>query len=111
MASIGDAVVTEGNTGTKVMSFTVTLDQPTNGAVKIAYASTDGTAVAPGDYTAKTGTVSIAKGATSVKISIAVVGDKVAEPTEVMHVVLTGIVSGPGVLGQATGTGTILDTD
>ena len=42
---------------------------------------------------------------------LAIVGDKVAEPTETFTVHLVGVTSGPGQIGNGVGTGTILDND
>src|SRR6478735_5753850 len=111
VATISDPTVVEGNTGTKNLVFTVTLSQPTNAAVKLTFTTADGTAVAPGDYAAKTGTVTIAKGATTATIAIAVVGDKVVEPNESLSVLLTGVTSGPATIGDAEGVGTIVNND
>ena len=111
VASIGDATVTEGNLGTKAIVFTVTLDQPTHGPIQIGYTTADGSALAGTDYVAKSGIVKFAKGATTAKISIPVMGDRVAESAEAFTVALTGVTSGPAVIGNGFGTGTILDND
>jgi len=79
--------------------------------VKLTFTTADGTAVTPGDYAAKTGTVTIAKGATTATVAIAVVGDKVVEPDETLSVLLTGVTSGPATIGDAEGVGTIVNND
>jgi hypothetical protein len=50
--SINDVSVTEGDAGTKVLSFTVTLSAASNLAVSVDYATANSTATAPSDYTA-----------------------------------------------------------
>jgi tripartite motif-containing protein 71 len=109
--SIGDASVLEGNSGTTTMSFPVTLDQAATGAIKVAYSTADGTAIAPGDYAAKSGTLTIPAGATTGTISVTVKGDTVVESDETFTVTLTGISSGPAAIGRATATGTIINDD
>ena len=111
VASIFDTNGLEGNTGTKAMSFVVRLDRAAPAAVKLSYATFDGDAVAPGDYVTKTGTVTVAKGTTTATITVAVVGDRVAEPDESFSVVLTGVTSGPGAIADGTATGLIIDND
>ena len=53
--SIEDAEVDEGQGGTRLLVFPVTLNQVSPAAVKVTYTTQDGTAVAPGDYAASPG--------------------------------------------------------
>ena len=80
--SIGDASVTEGDSGTSDLSFTVTLspaaDMPTTVAWATSTAQGD-TATAGTDYTAGSGTLSFAKGDTSKTVTVKVTGDEVDE--------------------------------
>ena len=46
---------TEGNAGTANMTFTATLSAASGKTVTVAYATADGTAIAPADYTASAG--------------------------------------------------------
>src|SRR6185436_13741966 len=56
--SISDATVTEGANGTTTLAnFTVSLSEISSQTVTVDYATTNGTATAPGDYTAKTATL------------------------------------------------------
>src|SRR5690606_19630714 len=73
------------------------------------YATADGSAVAGSDYTAESGSATIAEGGTSVTIGIVVAGDDVTEADETFHVALSDI-SG-ATLGKARGTGTIVNDD
>src|SRR5205085_3927955 len=50
--SIGDVSIAEGNTGSKLATFTVTLNKAAAGPVTYNIATANGTAVAPGDYAA-----------------------------------------------------------
>ena len=56
-------------------SFAVTLDRATDKAVTVAYATADGSAVAPGDYTAIRDTLTFAARATSQTLAVAIVDD------------------------------------
>ncbi|GAB4071348.1 pre-peptidase C-terminal domain-containing protein [Ancylobacter sonchi] len=106
--SLAGASVAEGNSGTATALFTVTLSAASEVATTIAYATADGTGVAGSDYTATTGTLTIAAGATSGTISVPVTGDTSYEPNETFSLVLsspTGATfSGGGATLSATGT-------
>ena len=60
--SVGDATVTEGNTGTRTATFTVTLSAVSSQPVTIAYATANSTATAGSDYQAASGTLTFAPG-------------------------------------------------
>jgi hypothetical protein len=107
--SIGNATVTEGNSGSVAALFTVSLSVPNSRPVTVNYQTADGTATAGSDYTAAAGTLTFAPGQTSQTVSVAVLGDTLSEPTETFAVNLTSPVN--AVLGTATGIGTILDND
>ena len=104
--AIGNASVTEGGT----LSFTVTRSGNTSSAVSASYATSDGSAVAPGDYTAKSGTVSFSAGQTSKSITVTTIDDSTVEAIEAMYVTLSNPSSG-ATITTATGTGTINDND
>lgn len=108
-ASIGDATVTETDTGTVVATFAVTLSRAATDPASLTYATADGTAVAPADYTAKTGTLTFNPGQTSKNVTVSVKGDKILEPNETFTVTL----SAPVGLSFADpqGVGTILNND
>jgi hypothetical protein len=65
--SMSDATVTEGDTGTASLTFTATLDAQSGKTVKVDYATADGSASAPADYSAANGTPTFAPGDTSKK--------------------------------------------
>ena len=70
--SIGDATVTEGNSGTKSFSFVVSLSGASTQTVTVPYATADGTATAGSDYTSTSGTLTFTPGQTSQTVSVAV---------------------------------------
>ena len=77
MISINDpAAVTEGG----AVTFTVSLSRPQAGPVTVDYATSDGTATAPGDYTAATGTVTFAPGDTSETVVVQTIKTPLDEP-------------------------------
>jgi len=111
-ASIDDVTVVEGNTGLSPATpatFTVSLDQATTNTVTVDYATSDGSAIAPGDYTSAAGQVTFAPGETSKPVTIDVVGDLIDEPTETFNVTLSAPVN--ATIDDGDGLGTILDDD
>jgi hypothetical protein len=103
--SIADVSMAEGNSLSKQMTFTVKLSAAASTAVTYTIATANGTALAPGDYTAKTSTgQSIAAGATSKTFTVAVKGDRVVEPNETFTVNISAVTGATVGDGQAVGT-------
>ena len=73
--SIADAVVLEGGTA----SFTVTLAPASGRTVTVNYATANVSAVAPGDYTSKAGTVTFVAGDTSETVTVVTASDVIDE--------------------------------
>ena len=95
-----------GNEGDDAdIDFTVTLDEAASGTVTIDYATSDGSADAGDDYTAKSGTLSFSAGETSKTISVAIEDDIENESDETFTVTLSNA-SGAD-LGTTSATGTI----
>jgi hypothetical protein len=103
--SIDDASATEGANAT----FTVSLSAPSSQPVTVTYATVDGTATAPGDYTATSGTLTIPVNSTSGQIVVPTVADVIDEPAETFGVNLTAATG--ATIADAQGLGTILDDD
>ena len=106
---INDASLTEGNTGTQMMLFTVTLTTAPLQTVTVSYQTRNATAVAPSDYIAQTGTLSFAPGVKQQTIAITINGDVTVEADETFKVVLSNPVN--AVWGDNTGIGTIINDD
>ncbi len=94
--------------------FTVSLSTASATDTVVGYSVT-GTAVAGTDYTALSGTVTIAANATSATISVPVIDDSLVEGDETVIVTLTGVTSGTASLSATasdlTATNTIGDDD
>ena len=92
----GGGTVVEGNTGTKSVTFTVTLSAASDAPVTVTYATADGTATrAGGDYRAASGTLTFAPGQTSKTITVLVNGDRLGEADEYFYVNLTAATGEP----------------
>lgn len=108
--SIADASVSEGNTGTKTLTFTVTLSPAAPGAVTYNIATSNGTATSGSDYLASNlSTQTITAGLTSKTFTVTVNGDTLAEANETFSVGLAAV-SG-ATLGDGSATGTIINDD
>ena len=108
--SISDVTLAEGDTGTTLFTFNVTLNAAVQGGASVDYATQDGTATAGTDYTTKNGTLTfVGTAGEQQTITIEVMGDTVVEGSETFSVILSNAVG--GVLGDATGVGTITDDD
>jgi len=111
--SINDVSQAEGNSGTTIYNFTVTLSAAAPaGGVTFNIATSDSTAtVASGDYVAASAVgASIPAGATTFNFAVTVNGDALAEPTETFLVTITNI-SSNAVAGDVSGLGTISNDD
>ena len=107
--SIGDRSITEGNTGTASATFTVTLSAASSQTITVAYTTANGTATAGSDYQAVSGTLIFAPGETSKTITVAVIGDRLAEANESFFVNLSNPTNATIADGQSVGT--ILDDE
>jgi hypothetical protein len=100
--TVADASVIEGQSGTSSVPVSVTLDARPLFPVTVTYATADGSATAPSDYTAKAGVLTIPAGARSATISIATLGDTAIEPTETFLLRATAVQNASIADGQAT---------
>jgi hypothetical protein len=107
--SINDVPVVEGNTGTVAATFTVALSVASTQAITVAYATANNTATAGSDYAAASGTVTIPAGQTSKTFTVAVKGDRLAEPTETYAVNLSSPTN--ATIADGLAIGTILDNE
>lgn len=108
--TVNDVQAAEGNGGA-TMTFTITRDAGWfSGDVRISYATADGSAVAPADYAATSGTLSFGGmlfgGTDTRQVTVAIAGDALNELAESFRLTI----SGPEVT-DGEGTGTIVDDD
>src|SRR5262249_42114227 len=109
-ATVTGATVTEPDSGSVPLPFTVQLSAASYQRITVSYSTFNGTAAAGFDYTAASGTLTFNPGETSKTVNVAVLGDLADENDETFTLSLTG---GTNVtLGNpSTATGTILDND
>jgi VCBS repeat-containing protein len=107
--TVSPAEVTEGDGTSVTLSFTVALSAASGQTVTVNYATSDGTAAAPGDYTAASGTLTFTPGQTSQPVNVTVQGDTDYEGDETLTLTLSS--PSNAALGTASATGTIRDND
>ena len=109
--SIDSPSVTEGDSGSKNLTFTATLSTASAQQVTVQYADAGtGTATSGTDYTAITGgTLTFTAGTTSQTFNVSVTGDTTDEVDETILVTLSN--ASGATISTATGTGTITDND
>jgi hypothetical protein len=109
--SINDVTLTEGNSGTKNATFTVTLSGETFQPVTVNYATANGTATAGSDYTATTGTLifNVNPGETSKQITVSILGDTLAESDETFFINLSNPIN--ATIADNQGITTITNDD
>lgn len=103
--SVADASASEGD----ALSFTVGLSAPAATEVTVTATTSPGTAGSPGDFTAKSASVSIPAGQTQATFSVSTTEDALDEPDETLAVTLSA--PSGATLGDATAGGTIVDDD
>jgi plastocyanin len=103
--SILDASVTEGDSGTKLATFSIRLSMASSSTVKFNVATSNDTATAGSDYVAKSLVgQAIPAGATSLAFSVTINGDRVFEPNETFKVTVSNVVGAALTDGVAVGT-------
>ncbi len=104
--SIGNATVSVGSQGATNASFSVELSAAANGVVTVAYATADGTARAPVDYTATSGVLTFPAGTTNLTLTVPVLGHADPQPQKTFSLTLSN--PSGATLARAVGTGAIL---
>ncbi|HEX5948064.1 MAG TPA: Calx-beta domain-containing protein, partial [Actinomycetota bacterium] len=107
--SIGNVSLVEGDVGSTAATFTVSLSTPSVSQVTVDWATANGTATAPSDYTPGSGTVMFASLDTTETVSVQVHGDTMVEADETFILNLSAP-SGAGI-GDGQGVGTISNDD
>ncbi|MFZ6005504.1 MAG: beta strand repeat-containing protein, partial [Actinomycetota bacterium] len=104
--SVADVVVPEA---AGLATVTVTLSSPATQDVAVNMASSNGSAVSPGDYEAFSTTVTIQAGQTSQTTGVIIADDSIDEPNEVFNVTLSN--ASNAVINDGSATVTITDDD
>jgi CSLREA domain-containing protein len=107
--SVNDVSITEGDSGTKMMSFTVTLSPASDVTVWVDLVTANGTAAASSDYVARSTTVTFNSREVSKTVDITVIGDQAFEADETLFANLTNPINAS--VGHGQGTGTIVNDD
>lgn len=107
--AINDVSITEGDSGTKSLNFTVALSAATSATVKVDFATANGTATSGSDYVATNGTLTFNPGDLAKPISVTINGDQTFEPDEIFAVNLTNPVN--ATISKAVGAGVIQNDD
>lgn len=102
--------ISEGNSGTSQLSFSVNLNKTDGADVSVNFATADISATAGSDYDAISGSLVIPAGNTSATINVTIYGDVDTESSEAFALNLSNI-SANATLITASATGTILNDD
>ena len=89
VASIANVSKTEGNTGTSLLTFAISLVGDSDVDATFDWATASGTATAGTDYVAGSGTLTIPAGSTTGTVNVVVNGDVAYEPNETLSLTLT----------------------
>lgn len=111
---ISGAQILEGDSGTRNLAFTVTLDSASTKPVSVLYSTANPAQGAPAatagsDYTKTTGTLTLAAGEISKQILVPIIGDTTVEADETFVVNLSQPTN--AIISAAQAQGTITDDD
>lgn len=106
---VDSPTVTEGNTGTKLLTFSVGLSTASAATVSVNYSTGDSSASAGSDYVATSGALTFTPGQTAKTVAVTVNGDTTNEANEVLVLNLSSAVN--AVLPTSSVPGVILDDD
>jgi hypothetical protein len=113
---VGDAKVTEGNSGSRQLAFEVTISH--SARIFVEYRTADGTARGGTDYRTKSGTVTFESGQKQKTVLVDVFGDTLGEQNETLFLEITKVggtlsITNPirPILEDQRGQGTIVNDD
>lgn len=104
LSAVSNIAIAEGDNGTTNAVITVTLLYTSQNTITVNYATQNGTATAPADYTATAGMLTFNPGITSRTLVVPIIGDTSTEGSESFSVVL----SNPIDQGDFVPAGTVL---
>jgi hypothetical protein len=106
---VNDYSLTEGNSGARQATFTVTLSDAHGEPVTVSYSTSDSGALLGSDYVAASGTLTFAPGETMKTITVQDNGDRVGEANEAFGVSLSNPTN--ATIDDGYGQGTIVDDE
>jgi Ca2+-binding RTX toxin-like protein len=109
LMSINNISVVEGTGGTTNANFTVSLSSASSSDITVNFTTVAGSAIAPDDFAATSGILTIPAGSSSGTITVAIVADSVDEINESFTMVLSNAVG--ATLNDAVGLCQITDDD
>lgn len=107
--SVSDEHLYEGDTGNKLMQFTVKLNKTYTKPVSVTYTTINGAATAGKDYIAKSGKLIFLSGTKEFTVAVQVKGDTLSEPNETFKLKLTAATN--ATIIDSIGVGLIIDND
>lgn len=108
---VDDLTVTEGASGEANASIRIFFTDASDTTVSVDYSTSNGTATAGSDYTAKGGTVSFAAGDKSAIVKVPIFGDTASEADETFKISLSNANGGGSIVKDSVGTITIKNDD
>lgn len=109
--SIGDVTVTEGDSGTTTASLDVTASVASGKTITVDYATAEGLAIDPEDFTTQSGTLTFVPDDGTETIDIVVAGDTIDETSPETFVVDLSNVSSTATIADSQATVSITDDD
>jgi hypothetical protein len=107
--SVTNASIVEGNTGTSLLQFTVSLAGTSDVDASFDFATANAMATSGTDYVAASGTHTILAGATTGTVNVAVNGDLAYESNETLSLLLSNPLG--ATIGDGSAQGTILNDE
>jgi hypothetical protein len=106
-----DVSLNEGNSGTTPFNFGITASSNHSEVLHVGFGTANGTATAPSDYTATSGTLTFQRTDNALGVGVPVIGDTAVEPNETFTLGLAAAQTpAPYAIGKG-GTGTIVNDD
>src|SRR5262249_2742022 len=96
----------------RTASIGVTLSKSSSQPITVHYATVNGTATAPADFVAKSGTLTFKPGTTTLNVTVPIKPNTKADPNKTFQVVLSAATGGSALSPtRSSGTVTILNDD
>ena len=106
---VDDVKITEGDSGTKILRFKVRLSRPDEESVVVGFATKNGSAQFPSDFTFTKGPLVFLPGQKTKTVAVKVKGDAVSEANETFFLKISGPTN--ATVADGTGKATIVDDD